>query len=464
MDTPRVSEQEEHRVLADALADTSRARGTARLRRLLRALQVRNYRLYVAGQSVSLLGTWMQRLALSWWVYQRTHSALVLGLVGGVGQLPALLLAPLAGALVDRWDRQRLLVVTQLLAMLQAVGLAWLVLAESATLWHVLLCSVLLGMINAVDMPARQALVGELVEQPADLSNALALNASITNGARLIGPALAGLVIVRLGEGICFLLNGLSYLALLAAVWAMRLPPHPTAPPRTPLLAEAHAGVRYAWGFTPVRAILLLLTVANLLGMPYQVLLPVFATDMLHGDAHTLARLTAASGVGAILGALYLASRDRVVGFGRVLVLSTSLFGLGLVGLSYASHEGVAWLTLIAASGGMMVLSTASNTTLQTIVEEEKRGRILSLYSMVFMGTAPVGSLVAGTVATHLTAPHMVRIGGLCCLAGALVFARHLPTLRAMVRPLSAHREILQDTMVREPTAMEVSLHAHHEH
>ena len=464
MDTPRVSEQEEHSVLADALADTSRARGTARLWRLLRALRGRNYRLYVAGQSVSLMGTWMQRLALSWWVYQRTHSALVLGLVGGVGQLPALLLAPLAGALVDRWDRQRLLVVTQLLAMLQALGLAWLVLAESATLWHVLLCSVLLGMINAVDMPARQALVGELVEQPADLSNALALNASITNGARLIGPALAGLVIVRLGEGICFLLNGLSYLALLATIRAMRLPPHPTAPPRTPLLAEAHAGVRYAWGFTPVRAILLLLTVANLLGMPYQVLLPVFATDMLHGDAHTLARLTAASGVGAILGALYLASRDRVVGFGRVLVLSTSLFGLGLVGLSYASHEGVAWLTLIAASGGMMVLSTVSNTTLQTIVEEEKRGRILSLYSMVFLGTAPVGSLVAGTVATHLTAPHMVRIGGLCCLAGALVFARHLPTLRAMVRPLSAHREILQDTMVREPTAMEVSLHAHHEH
>src|SRR5438093_13125679 len=217
MDTPRVSEQEEHRVLADALADTSRARSTARLWRLLRALRGRNYRLYVAGQSVSLLGTWMQRLALSWWVYQRTHSALVLGLVVGAGQLPAVLLAPLAGALVDRWDRQRLLVVTQLLAMLQAIGLGWLVFAQIATPWHMLLGSVLLGMVNAVDIPTRQALVGDLVDQPEDLGNALALNAALTNGARLIGPALAAVVIVRLGVGICFLLNGLSYLAALAA-------------------------------------------------------------------------------------------------------------------------------------------------------------------------------------------------------------------------------------------------------
>lgn len=420
---------------ADALTD----HGAIRLRRLLRALRARNYRLYIAGQSFSLMGTWMQRLALGWWVYQSTHSALVLGLVGCVGQLPAVLLAPLAGALVDRVDRQRLLVVTQLLAMLQAVGLAWLVLAEVATLWHILLFSVLLGLINAVDIPARQALMGELVTQPEDLGNALALNASVTNGARLIGPTLAALVIMRLGEGICFLLNGLSYLAVLVSLRAMYLPPRPAPRPRTPLLAEAHAGVRYAWGVTPVRAILLLLTVANLLGMPYQVLMPVFATDMLHGDAHTLGRLMAASGVGAILGALSLASRDSVRGLGRVLVLSMGLFSVGLVGLSYARHEGVAWLALVAASGGMMVLSTASNMVLQIIVDEEKRGRILSLYTMVFMGTAPLGSLVAGSVATQLTAPQMVRIGGLCCLVAALVFARYLPVLRALLQPRTYH-------------------------
>jgi len=443
-------------------ADESRPHSAGRLRRLLRALQARNYRLYIAGQSLSLIGTWMQRLALSWWVYRSTHSALVLGIVVGAGQLPAVLLAPLAGALVDRWDRQRLLVVTQLLAMLQAIGLGWLVLAEVATPWHMLLGSVLLGMVNAVDIPTRQALVGDFVDQPEDLGNALALNAALTNGARLIGPALAGVVIVRLGEGICFLLNGLSYLAVLAAVGAMHLPPRRPAPPRTPVLAEAHAGVRYAWSCAPIRAILLLLSVANLLGMPYQVLMPVFATDILHGDAHTLGRLTAASGVGAILGALYLASRDSVLGFGRVLVLSTGLFGLGLVGLSYAQYEVVAWLTLVGVSGGMMVLSTASNTVLQTIVDEEKRGRILSLYTMVFMGTAPLGSLVAGSVATQLTAPQMVRIGGLCCLVGALVFARYLPVLRALVRPNAATHGLRQAATGQTQTAVDAYLHMHH--
>ena len=284
-------------------------------------------------------------------MYQHTHSALILGIVGGAGQLPAVLLAPLAGAVVDRWDRQRLLVVAQLLAMLQAFGLAWLVLAEITTLWPLLLCSVLLGMVNAVDIPARQALVVDLVDHPEDLGNALALNAALTNGARLLGPAIAGVVIVRLGEGICFLLNGLSYLAVLVALGAMHLPPRPAASPH-PLLVQAHAGVRYAWGYAPVRAILVLLSVANLLGMPYQVLLPVFATDILHGNAYTLGRLTAASGVGAILGALYLASRDNGRGLSRMLVLSTVLFSLGLVGLSYARHEGAAWLALVAASGG----------------------------------------------------------------------------------------------------------------
>jgi MFS family permease len=443
-------------------ADASHIHSAAHLRRLFRALQARNYRFYFGGQGLSLIGTWMQRVALHWWVYRVTHSALALGWVGFAGQIPALLLAPLAGALVDRWDRQRLLLATQILAMLQAGALAWLVLADVATLGLVVGFSVVLGVINAVDMPARQALVVDLVDQPADLGNALALNSVMTNGARLVGPTLAGLLIVSVGEGRCFLLNGLSYLAILAAVGAMRLPPRPVAPPRAPLLAEAHAGVRYAWGFVPIRAILLLVSAANLLGMPYQVLLPVFATDVLHGDAHTLGVLTAASGVGAILGALYMASRDSVLGLGRVLVLSIGLFGLGLVGLSWARHDIVAMLALVGASGGMMVLTTASNTVLQTIADEEQRGRVMSFYTMAFLGTAPLGSLVAGTVAAQIGAAQTVQIGGVGCLLGALVFARYLPALREMVRPIYTNRGLIQAATLRTQTAIESCLHGHH--
>jgi MFS family permease len=319
-----------------------------------------------------------------------------------------------------------------------------------------------LGVINAVDMPTRQALMVDLVDQQEDLSNALALNSMLTNGARLVGPTIAGLLIVSVGEGRCFLLNGLSYLAMLAAVWTMRLPPRPVAPPRAPVLVEAHAGVRYAWSFPPIRAILLLVSAANLLGMPYQVLLPVFATDVLHGDAHTLGVLTAASGVGAILGALYMASRDSVLGLGRVLVLSTGLFGLGLVGLSWARHDLVAMLALVGASGGMMVLTTASNTVLQTIVDDEHRGRVMSFYTMAFLGTAPLGSLVAGAVAAQSGAPQAVRIGGVGCLLGALVFARYLPALREMVRPIYTNLGLIQAATLRTQTAIESSLHGHH--
>jgi MFS family permease len=432
------------------------------MQRIFRALYTRNYRLFFGGQSVSLIGTWMQQVALSWWVYGHTHSALLLGIVSGAGQLPAFALAPFAGVLVDRWDRHRLLLVTQTLAMLQAFILAGLVLSEVATLWSIILLSALLGVVNALDIPTRQALIVDLVEQPDDLGNAIALNSSMINGARLVGPALAGLLIATVGEGICFLVNGLSYLAVLAALLAMRLPSRPPAAPETPVLQGVREGVRYAWGFAPIRAILLLLSTASLLGAPYQVLLPLFAAEVLHGDAHTLGVLTAASGVGAISGALYLASRENVLGLGRVLVLSTGLFGLGLIGFSFAGHLWGAVLALIGASGGMMVLTTSSNMLLQTIVAEEKRGRVMSLYTMTYMGMAPVGSFLAGSAATQIGAPQTVRIGGLCCLVGALVFARHLPALREIIRPLYVQMGLIRDATFQARTAFEARFHAPH--
>jgi MFS family permease len=282
------------------------------------------------------------------------------------------------------------------------------------------------------------------------------------NGARLIGPALAGLVIAAVGEGLCFLLNGLSYLAVLAALAAMRLPPRPHAPLRRPVLTETIAGLRYAWSCTPIRAILLLVSVVSLFGLPYQVLMPVFATEILHGDAHALGMLTAAAGIGAVLGALYMASRDSVRGLSRVLTWSTALFSLGLIGLSCTQQIGGAVLALVVTGGGMMMLTTASNTVLQTLVEDDKRGRVMSLYTMAFMGMAPVGSALAGSVAMQLGAPQTVRLGGVCCLVGALVFARHLPALRAVVRPVYANLGFIRAATLRTQTVIDVCIHVHH--
>jgi MFS family permease len=439
----------------------ARAHGTARLGWIFRALQGRNYRLYFAGQSLSSIGTWIQHVALSWLVYQLTHSTLMLGIVSGAGQLPAVLLAPFAGVMVDRWDRRRLLMATQALAMLQAMGLAWLVLSEAATLGSILLCSVLLGMVNAVDIPTRQALIVDLVAEPDDLGNAIALNSFMINGTRLIGPPLAGLVITMVGEGVCFFLNGLSYLAALAALWAMHLPSRPAASSETPVLVGAYAGVRYAWDFTPVRAILLLVAMVSLLGLQYQVLMPVFATEILHGNVHTLGVLTAASGVGAIIGALYMAWRDNMRGLDRMLVLSTGLFGLGLIGFSVIRQVVGAALILVGTSGSMMVLTAASNTMLQTLVADDKRGRVMSLYTVAFRGIAPLGSLIAGSVATRLGTPQTVRLGGMGCLVGALMFAYYLPALRKIARPIYANRGLMRAATLRTQTAINAWLNAH---
>jgi MFS family permease len=268
-------------------------------------------------------------------------------------------------------------------------------------------------------------------------------------------------VIAMVGEGLCFLLNGLSYLAVLAALAAMRLPPHPRAPLRRPVLTETIDGMRYAWSCTPIRAILLLVSVVSLFGLPYQVLMPVFATEILHGNAHTLGMLTAAAGIGAVLGALYMASRDSVQGLDRLLVWSTGLFSLGLIGFSY-TQQMVAVLALVATGGGMMMLTTASNTALQTLVEDDKRGRVMSLYTMAFMGMAPVGSALAGSVAMQLGAPQTVRLGGVCCLIGALVFARHLPALRTVVRPVYAKLGFIRAATLRTQTVIDVCIHVHH--
>lgn len=413
--------------------------------RMVRALRYRNYRLFFGGQLLSLIGTWLQQVALSWLVFRLTGSALLLGVVGFSGQIPSFLLSPFAGVLIDRWNRRRVLLLTQTLAMLQAVLLGLLVLFGHVEVWHVMVLAALLGIVNSFDLPARQTFVAEIVEDRADLPNAIALNSSMFNGARLVGPAVAGLLVASVGEGWCFLLNGASYLFVLAALVMIRVETRAaaTAPPHLNMMESLREGAAYAWGFPPIRALLLLLGTISLVGMPYTVLMPVFATGVLKGNATTLGLLMAASGSGALAGALYLASRHTVLGLGRVIVLGVLAFGLGLIAFSTSRTLWLSMLVMVFTGAGMMLQMAASNTVLQTIVSEDKRGRVMSLYTMAFMGTAPFGSLLAGAVSARIGAPTTLAICGGCAIVAGLLFARVLPALREHVRPIYVEAGIL---------------------
>jgi MFS family permease len=412
---------------------------------ILRALRHRNYRLFFGGQSVSLVGTWITRVATSWLVYRLTGSAVMLGLVGFFGQIPTFLLAPFAGVWVDRLNRYRVLVLTQVVSMLQSFALAALALGGGIRVWHVLALNVVQGIVNAFDTPARQAFLVEMVEDRADLPNAIALNSSMVNGSRLIGPSVAGVVIAAVGEGWCFLADGISYVAVIASLLFMRVQVRQREPTRTRVMHEMAEGFRYAFGFMPIRAALLLLALVSLMGMPYTVLMPVIAAQTLHGGAHTLGFLMGASGVGALAGALWLASRRSVLGLGRVIPIATAIFGAGLVAFGASRSLWLSLLLMVFTGGGFMVQMAASNTIIQTVVREELRGRVMAFYTMAFMGTAPFGSLLAGSVAARFGAPRTIMVGGVACIAGALLFARKLPELRAAVRPIYVQRGILPE-------------------
>jgi MFS family permease len=426
---------------------------------MVRALRHRNYRLFFSGQIISLIGTWMTRIATSWLVYRLTGSALLLGLVGFAGQIPSFLLAPLAGVLVDRWDRHRLLVVTQVLAMVQSAALAVLALTGLINVWHVLGLSLFQGLINAFDMPARQAFVVEMVEKREDLANAIALNSSMVNAARLLGPSLGGVIIAAVGEGWCFALDAASYLAVIASLLLMRIAARPRSASRGKrVLPELRAGLAYVTGSPPIRSILLLLALVSLVGMPYTVLMPVFASKILQGGPHTLGFLMAATGVGALLGAVFLAGRRSVLGLGKIIPLMAACFGAGLIGFSLSRSLWLSVPLLLLTGLGFMVQMAASNTLLQTLVDDDKRGRVMSFYTMAFMGTTPFGSLLAGTLADRIGAPHTLLLGGAGCIAAALWFAWLLPGLRDFVRPIYIRMGILPEVAegIRSATQLTV--------
>jgi MFS family permease len=417
-----------------------------RLKTVLYSLRYRNYRLFFAGQSISLIGTWMQMVAMSWLVYHLTDSALLLGLVGFFGQIPSFVLTPFIGVFIDRWNRHRILLITQTLSMIQAFILAFLTLTGTINILSIILLSLSLGLVNAFDMPVRQAFVIEMVEKKEDLPNAIALNSSLVNVARFIGPAIAGLLVAAVGEGLCFLINGISYIAVIIALLFMNM----SKIKRrvyivTNISKEIREGFKYSFGFAPIRSILLLLGLSSLIGMPYTVLMPVFAKDILHGGANTLGFLMAVAGIGALVGGVYLASRKSVLGLGKILTSATGIFGLSLIAFAFSKNLYFSLAIMLVSGFGMLLQIATSNTLLQTITEDDKRGRVMSFFTMAFMGMSPFGNLIAGAMAEKIGAPNTVLISGGVCVIGSIVFLTRLPSLRKILHPLYVKMGIIPE-------------------
>ena len=421
-----------------------------------RALRHRNFRLYFGGQTISLIGTWMTRLATSWLVYRLTGSAFLLGIVGFAGQIPTFLFAPFAGVWLDRLNRHKVLVVTQFLAMLQSFALAALTLTKHINIREIIFLSAFQGLINAFDMPSRQAFVVQMVEDKQDLGNAIALTSSMVNLARLIGPSLAGAVIALSGEGFCFLVDGISYLAVIASLLAMQIKSVPMKHTADSMLTQFKEGWAYVSGFAPIRVILLVFAIVSLMGWPFTVLMPIFAGKILKGGPHTLGFLMGAVGIGALVSAASLAVRKSVLGLGRMIPMSTAAFGIALIFFGMSRILWVSLLLVLVCGFGMMQQMAASNTIIQTIVEESKRGRVMSFYTVAFVGMAPFGSLFAGALAHSIGAPRTVMLSGACCIACAVWFATRLPSIEKSISPIYIHlgiippvNAVVQDTVGR---------------
>lgn len=410
---------------------------------LFRALRHPNYRLFFFGQSISLIGTWITRIASSWLVYRLTGSEFLLGLVTFAGQIPSLVLSPIAGVYIDRWNKHRVLVITQALAMCQSAMLAYLTLTGRITVADVLVLQAVQGLINAFDTPARQSFVVQMVDGPSDLANAIALNSALVNSSRMIGPAIGGVLIAAVGEGWCFALDAISYVFVIGSLAAMRVPQWVKAADHMPVITALAAGYKYVSEFAPVRSGLLLVALVSMLGMPYQVLMPVMASEVLGGGANTLGVLMTATGVGALLGSVYLASRHTVLGLGRRIAQAAMLFGVALVVFSLSRHLWLSLVVLPFTGLGFIVTLAATNTVVQTVVPEDLRGRVMSFYTVAFLGTAPIGSLIAGMAAERIGAPTTIALGGAACLAGGAWFYSTLPRLRELMRPVYAERGLL---------------------
>ncbi len=393
-----------------------------------RALKHRNFQLFFAGQFISLTGTWMQSVAQSWLVYRLTGSVVLLGLIGFASQIPVFFIAPFGGAVADRYNRQRILLFTQTSAMITAFVLAFLTLTGNIQVWHLFVIAVCFGLANAFDIPTRQAFVSDMVGKE-DLLNAIALNSSMFNGARIVGPAIAGILVALVGEGWCFFGNAVSYIAVITGILMMQIT-HVPRERKGSTFSNIAEGFSFVAKTPPIRGLLLLLGLISLMGMPYAVLMPIFADKILHGSSDTLGYLMGASGSGALIAALILASRKEVFGLGRWVAFASGGLGISLILFSFSSYFWLSMLFLIPVGFSMMTQMSSSNTLIQAMVPDELRGRVMSVYSMMFMGMAPLGALLAGTLAGILGAPYTVALGGAVCILGSLIFFLRLPNLR----------------------------------
>ncbi len=426
------------------------------LKTTLRAVRHRNYRLFFVGQGISLVGTWMQSVAASWLVFRLTQSEFMLGLNAFIGQVPILLLSPLAGVLGDRISRRRILIAVQILSIIQACLLAAITLAGLAQVWHIFMLSLFLGLVNAFEMPSRQAFVIEMLEDKSDLSNAIALNSGLFNGARLVGPSIAGLVVAFAGEGICFVVNAVSYGAALAALLFMTIRPRKAKKRTSGFYAELKEGLAYIFGFSPIRDLIITVSFTSLVAMVLPVLMPVFAGHILHGSSLTYGFLVASSGFGSLAATIFLASRKSVLGLGRLIKIALFISGIGLLLFAYSRSVILSMAVLVPVGFGIILTMASCNTIVQTIVEEEKRGRVMSFYVMAFMGSAPIGSLMAGSVSSTIGVPLTVGISGLLCIIGGVIFALRLPHLRKLVRPVYRHMGIIKEVAIGLQTTDEL--------
>jgi MFS family permease len=430
----------------------------SRVPAMFRALRYRNYRLFFSGQLISLIGTWMQSVAQSWLVYRLTGSSLLLGLVGFAGQIPVFLLASIGGMVADRRSRYRIIIATQTAAMLLAFVLSGLTLLGHIKVWEIMVLASSLGLVNAFDIPARQAFIVEMVGQQ-DLINAIALNSAMVNGARILGPAVAGITVAAIGEGWCFFANGVSYIAVIVGLLLMTVAPRPS--PRQGHrsgLVSLVEGFHWVARTGPIRALLLLLGLVSLTGMPYMVLMPIFAEEILHSGARGLGLLMGAAGMGALIGTLALAARHGARGLGRWVMFAAMGFGASLVIFSMSHWFWLSILLVMPAGFSMILQMASSNTLIQTMVPDELRGRVMAVYSMMFMGMAPFGALLSGAIAHHVGAPLTVRLGGIICVAGGAVFALTWPALRGEARQLILAQSMAGGEPPEEMTGQAVSL------